>query len=331
MDEDYAAAVAAGAALVAVCDDAIVGLATFKAMRPVAELTTVAVEPARHGEGIGTALIAAVEAHARAAGAERIALYTNALMTDNLARYPRLGYVETGRSEGSGFNRVNFEKVLAPAMATRGSVDGLYGRRIGASGARVDPDDPLLFTLDAPCDLGALFGPARAVRMEVGFGGGEHLIDHATREPHTGFIGVEPYETGLARAARAAHAAGLANVRLHQGDARLVLDWLPAGALERVDVLYPDPWHKQRHWKRRFISAPGLDRLARVLVPGGELRFASDIDSYVRWTRAHVAAHPEFALAGDSETPWPHWPGTRYEAKAIREGRPPRYLTITRR
>lgn len=330
MDEDYAAAILRGDALVAVADGEIVGLATFSTAPPVAKLTTVAVLPERQGEGIGPMLVSAVEARARAAGARRIALYTNAKMTANIALYPRLGYTETGRVSEKGFERVNFEKALPPAMAVKDSVDGLYGRRVGASGARVDRADPLLFGIDTPCDLASMFGPVRAVRLEVGFGGGEHLIDHALRMPETGFIGVEPYETGLARAARAAHEAGLANLRLHQGDARLVLDWLPDASLERVDVLYPDPWHKQRHWKRRFISAPGLDRLARVLSPGGELRFASDIESYVKWTRAHVAAHAAFTLERDSADPWPHWPGTRYEAKAIREGRPPRYLTIRR-
>lgn len=330
MDEDHAGAIARDGALVAIEDGAPCGFATFRAERPVSQLVTVAVLPSHQGRGIGAALVAAVEARARAAGASAIALYTNAAMTENLALYPRLGYAETGRRHEDGFDRVHFEKRLPPATAQKGSVDGLYGRRVGASGARVDPDDPRLFTLDALADPAALFPPVRAVHLEVGFGGGEHLIDRARREPDIGLLGVEPYETGLARALRAAREHGLANVRFHQGDAREVLDRLPAGSLGRVDVLYPDPWHKQRHWKRRFISAPGLDRVARALVPGGILRFASDIDTYVGWTRAHVEAHPAFTLTGDSAEPWPHWPGTRYEEKARREGRTSRYLTIER-
>ena len=331
MDEDHAPAIERGHALVAVCDGDVCGFATFDLTPPVAQLTTVAVAPDAQLRGVGRALIAAVEDRARAAGVRSLALYTNAAMTANVALYPRLGYAETGRRHEGGFDRVFFEKALAPATAKRGSVDGIYGRRVGASGARVDTADPLLFDIETPCDLATLLPGARAVRLEVGFGGGEHLIDHARREPEIGLIGVEPFETGLARAVRAAHENGLTNVRFHQGDARLVLDWLPAASLGRVDVLYPDPWHKQRHWKRRFISGPGLDRLARVVVPGGTVRFASDIASYVKWTRDHVAAHPAFTLADDSADPWPHWPGTRYEEKARREGRASRYLTLARR
>lgn len=331
MDENHAAAIARGGVLVAVCDSAVCGFATFRMARPTAELVTVAVAPDAQHRGIGRALIEAVEEHARATGARALTLYTNAAMAANLALYPRLGYAETAREREDGFDRVHFEKPLPPAMAKRGSVDGIYGRRVGASGARVDPADPLLFDIEAPCDLAALLPGARAVRLEVGFGGGEHLIDHALHEPGVGLIGIEPFETGLARAVRAAHERGLANVRFHQGDARLVLDWLPPASLERVDVLYPDPWHKQRHWKRRFISAPGLDRLARVLVPGGTVRFASDIAGYVKWTRDHVDAHADFTLSDDSAEPWPGWPGTRYEDKARREGRVSRYLTLARR
>ncbi len=330
MDEAHADAIARGEALVAVADGAVRGFATYALARPTASLITVAVTPAAQGQGVGSALIEAVEERARAAGAGTLALYTNAAMAGNLALYRARGYTEVARRHEEGFDRVFFEKPLAPAMAKRGSVDGIYGRRVGASGLRVDPADPLLFDIDRPCDLAALLPGKRAVRLEVGFGGGEHLIEHAGREPEVGLIGIEPFETGLARAVRAAREAGLANVRFHQGDARQVLDWLPPAALERVDVLYPDPWHKQRHWKRRFISTPGLDRLARVVVPGGTVRFASDIAGYVKWTRDHVAAHPQFSLTQDSETPWPHWPGTRYEDKARREGRPSRYLTLTR-
>lgn len=331
MDEDHTRAIDEGRALVAIIDRKVAGYATFRLVPPRAELLTVAVAPGEQGQGLGRALIGAVEDRARAAGARTLALYTNVKMTANLALYPHLGFVETDRRDEGGFARVFFEKILAPAMATKGSVDGLYGRRVGASGARVDNADPFLFTLDKPCDLPAMFPGARAVRLEVGFGGGEHLIDHAAREPQVGLIGVEPFETGLARAVRLAHERGLLNVRFHQGDARMVLDWLPAASLERVDVLYPDPWHKQKHWKRRFISGPGLDRLARVVAPGGVVRFASDIDAYVKWTRAHVDAHEAFTLEEDSGDPWPHWTRTRYEAKARREGRTSRYLTIVRR
>jgi tRNA (guanine-N7-)-methyltransferase len=187
-----------------------------------------------------------------------------------------------------------------------------------------------------PDDVRALFPvPVDAVRMEIGFGGGEHLMHEASAAPTTGFIGCEPFVAGMAKALAAIEAAGLGNVRLHADDATAVLEWLPAGSLSRVDLLYPDPWPKKRHWKRRFVSPAMLDRLARVLRPGAEFRFASDIDTYVDWTLAHGRDHPAFAwtaaTADDWRRPWAGWPGTRYEAKAVAEGRRPAYLTFRRR
>lgn len=345
MDEDPSCAIARGEALVAAHGESVVGFATMALPRAAsaptpaparapatsgASLVTVAVDPHHQGKGIGRALIAAVEARARAAGAAHLRLYTNAAMAANLSLYPHLGFVETARRHEDGFDRVFFEKALAPAMAVRPAALGLYGRRKGQGRAVPDPADPLLLDLGVPF-APALFSGARALRLEVGFGGGEHLIHHARAVPDVGLIGVEPFETGLARALSAARAQGLRNVRFCGADARAVLAWLPAGALERVDILYPDPWHKKKHWKRRFISAEGLDVLARALSPGATVRFASDIESYVHWTRQHVAAHRAFSLAADSGEPWHGWPGTRYEAKALREGRTPRYLTLLRR
>jgi len=330
MDEDHAPLIEAGGVLAAVDGDgAVCGFAAFDLSLPEAWLGTVAVAPPHQGRGIGPALVAAVEARARAVGATHIALRTNVAMTQNLALYPGLGYESTGTRTEDG-ERVYFRKALAPAMAVKKPVDALYGRRKGQAGGTVAPEDPLLIDLSVPFDRAALFPAADRLCVEVGFGGGEHFLDHAAREPGAGLIGIEPFQTGLARAMKAAREAGLANVRFYQGDARRVLEWLPDGAAARVDILYPDPWHKQRHWKRRFVSSDGLDRLARVVAPGGEVRFASDIDHYVRWTRAHVEAHPAFVLEADSADPWPHWPGTRYEAKAFREGRTPRYLTLRR-
>lgn len=330
MDEDFGAAVEAGLALVSMSQGVVDGYATFHLGGAHIDLVTVAVAPSAQGAGVGRALIDAVEDRGRAAGKTSVRLYTNAAMTDNLTYYPRLGYHEVDRRTEAGFSRVYFEKSLPPAMATKGAVEGLYGRRLGQSGRRAPDDHPRKLDLSVPFDKAALFPAARVIRLEVGFGGGEHLIDHAKRAPDVGLMGAEPFETGLARAIADAQAHQLTNLRLFGGDARDIIDWLPNAVLDRVDVLYPDPWPKQRHWKRRFISAEGLDRLARVVVPGGTVRFASDIDSYVRWTRAHVAAHASFTLEDDSPTPWDDWPGTRYEAKALREGRPPRYLTLRR-
>ena len=188
----------------------------------------------------------------------------------------------------------------------------------------------------APESLAALFpdAPAR-VSLEIGFGGGEHLIAAAIADRQAGFIGVEPYLNGMASAVAAIDDLQLANVRLFDGDAAHLLDWLPAASLDAVDLLYPDPWPKKRHWKRRFVSTENLDRLARALRAGGRFRFASDIPPYVEWTLLHTLRHPAFAWtaerAGDWRRPFPDWPGTRYEAKAIAAGRAPTYLAFARR
>lgn len=329
MDAAFEDAIAAGDVLVAERAGIVVGYAAARCRAPVAELDAVAVRPEAQGGGTGTALVAAAEARARGAGAHTMALYTNAAMERNLRLYPRLGYRMVGRRAQEGFDRVFFEKTLSPppAIATRPAVEGLFGRR-RVHGHRPDATYAR-YALDLGAPPAALF-PGRALRLEVGFGAGEHLVHHALGAPEIGLIGVEPFETGVRRAVRALEENGLGNVRLFMGDARDVLDWLPPAALERVDILYPDPWPKRRHWKRRFVSVAGLDRLARALGPGSTVRFASDIASYMDWTRAHVAAHPAFTLAADSDTAWPGWPGTRYEAKALREGRRPRYLTLRR-
>ena len=186
-----------------------------------------------------------------------------------------------------------------------------------------------------PAALTALFGiPVERVALEIGFGGGEHLIHRALTEPEVGRIGVEPFLNGMAKAAAAIDEQAIPNIRLFDRDAAELLDWLPAASVSVIDLLYPDPWPKFRHWKRRFVSARNVERFARVLEPGGRLRFASDIESYVDWTLLHLRAHAGFAwLAQDADDwrqPFPGWPGTRYEAKAIREGRRGTYLTFGR-
>lgn len=184
-------------------------------------------------------------------------------------------------------------------------------------------------------DIATLFpGSPSRVSLEIGFGGGEHLIADALREPATGFIGVEPFLNGLAKAVSAIADGGISNVRLFGGDAAGLLDWLPPASLDRVDLLYPDPWPKKRHWKRRFVSPENLARIARALKPGGTFRFASDIPAYVEWTLGHVAVDDRFAwtaaTADDWTKPFPDWPGTRYEAKALAAGRVPTYLAFRR-
>ncbi len=186
-----------------------------------------------------------------------------------------------------------------------------------------------------PTDLASLFSaPVTDTHLEIGFGGGEHLLHHARRRPQTGFIGVEPFVNGMSKLLSVLADEPLGNLRVYHDDATQLLDWLPAASLSGVDLFYPDPWPKKKHWKRRFVSRTNLDRIARVLKPGGIFRFASDIDTYVNWTLLHCRAHEaldwQAASSTDWNTPYPDWPGTRYEAKALREGRRPAYLTFRR-
>lgn len=190
--------------------------------------------------------------------------------------------------------------------------------------------------VSSPCDLKELFKTTvSAVRLEIGFGGGEHLCHEARANPACGFIGVEPFVNGMAKMMAAVDKEPLANLRVYDDDATQLLDWLPPASLDGIDLLYPDPWPKKKHWKRRFVSVVNLDRFARVLKPGAAFRFASDIDTYVNWTLLHCLAHEAFDWpakdAGDWHDPYPGWSGTRYEAKAVREGRRPAYLTFTRK
>jgi tRNA (guanine-N7-)-methyltransferase len=139
----------------------------------------------------------------------------------------------------------------------------------------------------------------------------------------------------MAKALAAIEQKQLQNIRLHHGDAAELIAWLPDGKLSRVDLLYPDPWPKRRHWKRRFVQDKSIATIARMLHNGGEFRFASDIAHYAAWTLRRVTASPHFAWtaerADDWRRPWPDWPGTRYEAKAKREGRAPCYLIFEKR
>jgi tRNA (guanine-N7-)-methyltransferase len=185
-----------------------------------------------------------------------------------------------------------------------------------------------------PLDPAALFAGAGDLWVEIGFGGGEHMIRQAVYNPSVGIVGCEPFVNGVAMLLSAIERAGVGNLRVHAGDARDLMDVLPEGSVGRVFLLYPDPWPKRRHWKRRFVSAGNLDMLARVMRPGAELRVATDIPDYVRHSLEQVRRHPRFAWTAerpaDWREPWAGWPGTRYEQKALRDGRTPHYLTFRR-
>ncbi len=206
-----------------------------------------------------------------------------------------------------------------------------YGRRKGKSLRRHHSGlmDELLPHLRV--GLGEpLSGTAEPRWLEIGFGGGEHLAHQAELHPGVSFIGAEPFVNGVAKLLARVEEKNLANVRIHDGDARYLLEALPEACFERIYLLYPDPWPKSRHNKRRFVSPENLVHFHRVLKPGGRFLFASDINDYVDWTREHVREHGGFAEDGDPSEPYENWIETRYEAKARREGRGSAYLRFRR-
>ncbi len=182
-------------------------------------------------------------------------------------------------------------------------------------------------------DLSRLY-PGRAVWLEIGFGGGEHMLAQAAGNPGVQIIGAEPFINGVAKLLAAIERAGVDNVAVTDHDARDLMDVLPASSVGRAFLMYPDPWPKARHHKRRFINPEQLDQLARVMATGAELRVATDIEDYVRHTLEVFARDPRFDWTAerpaDWREAWADWPGTRYEAKALREGRRPHYLTFRR-
>jgi tRNA (guanine-N7-)-methyltransferase len=188
--------------------------------------------------------------------------------------------------------------------------------------------DPKRYFLPAPCEEAEIAD----VWLEVGFGAGEHLLWQAQHHPHVGMIGAEPYISGVAKLLSKMDDAAAANIRLYTDDARDIIDALPDASLGRVFILFPDPWPKTRHHKRRFVQMDMLDRLARVMKPGAELRFASDDAPYFAWSLERICAHPEFEWLAASAADWltrpANWPQTRYEAKEL-HGKPA-YLRAVR-
>ena len=210
------------------------------------------------------------------------------------------------------------------------------GKRLRAS------HDRLVQTFYPPsgCALGAapaaIFAGRDGVEtwLEIGFGGGEHLAAQAQAHPQINFIGCEPFVNGMAKLLASIEHDKLDNIRIWDEDVTDLLPTLPDACLDRVYILYPDPWPKRRQRKRRLVSDDMLKELARVMRPGAELRFASDIDNYIGWVLARVLRSAEFRWIAtgpdDWRKPYEGWPGTRYEAKASREGRVPSYLRVVR-
>lgn len=234
---------------------------------------------------------------------------------------------------------------MAHAPGTRLPGTGrLYGRRHGhrlkrtqrASLERMLPERTIALTGDAvPLDPKTLFPQVpEDIWLEVGFGGGEHLAWQAQANPDIGFLGCEPFVNGLARLLKRAEDENLQNIRVFPDDARVLLAALPSASLGRVFLLFPDPWPKKRHHKRRFVSPEALRSLARAMKDGAELRMASDDMDYVGWMLRHLLAHPDFAWQATGPADWrtrpDDWPETRYGAKAARLGKPAAYLRFRR-
>ena len=207
-----------------------------------------------------------------------------------------------------------------PPMRTFGRVKGRPLRAGRAS--LLDADLPrLALDLSGPVEPQAIRPGATQLWVELGFGGGEHLAAQAAAHPEALLLGAEPFVNGVASALRHLLDHGVDNVRLHPGDGRELLAALPDASVGRVYILFPDPWPKQRHHKRRLINPETLAELARVMRPGAVLRFASDVNDYVDWTLARVLASPDFAWTAERADDWRRPPGdhvtTRYEQKRL--------------
>ncbi len=232
------------------------------------------------------------------------------MMSQNLANQPRAFF---GRRKGHRLRprQAQLLETLLPRLA-------------------IDLSQP------APANLAALFPvPVDAVQLEVGFGGGEALVARAQAQQRTGFIGIEPFVNGMAKALAAIEGNGLRNIRLHFDDAVNLIAWLPDFSLTRIDLIHPDPWPKRRHWKRRFVQDDMVAQLARILRRGGEFRFVTDIADYAAWTLQRLLRSPEFEWMAQSADDWRKaWPGfahTRYHAKAARAQRASCFLIFRRR
>lgn len=205
------------------------------------------------------------------------------------------------------------------------------GRRLSAHQQRLIDEVAPRFRVDLTTPAERL---SRPLWLEIGFGGGEHLLWQAGANTDVTLIGAEPFQDGVIKVLAGIESGRIGNIRIHDNDARDLLRWLPPESLARAFILFPDPWPKKRHAKRRLVNAHTLDLLARVLAPGAELRFATDIDDYVRTALLALTAHEAFRWPAQGPSDWrvrpADWPETRYEQKAKREGRRCYYLSFRR-
>lgn len=236
-----------------------------------------------------------------------------------------------------------FPRSARPSESADESRPRFYGRRRGRRlrPGRRELGESLLPALRVPLDGSDPLDPAalfpfapREIRLEIGFGAGEHLAHQAGAEPDVGFIGCEVFVNGVAALLARVKTDNLANVRVLDDDARRLFGRLPAASLDRVVAYFPDPWPKTRHHRRRLIQPASLDEFARILKPGGELRFATDHMEYARWTLARLLAHPAFAWTARGPGDWRERPTdspeTRYAARARRLGGRCVYLVFRR-
>lgn len=216
----------------------------------------------------------------------------------------------------------------------------LFGRSKGKTLSppqkhRIENLLPTLAVAEGPVDPRVAWPDASQVWVEIGIGGGEHLVAQAAANPTVQLIGFEPFQNGMAKALGSLQRRGLANISLEMKDARLVLERFTDHSLDRVFILYPDPWPKRRHWKRRLITAPFVAELARLVRPGGQVRFVSDIAHYQQWALARFLANDGFQWTANQCQDWQQAPKdhctSKYEQKAFREKRRPAYLHFIRK
>ncbi|TDQ78596.1 tRNA (guanine-N(7)-)-methyltransferase [Dongia mobilis] len=183
-------------------------------------------------------------------------------------------------------------------------------------------------------DPATLFPGKTGVWMEIGFGGGEHMAAQAAAHPEIGYLGCEIFLNGIASALAHVDAGKLANLRIYPEDVRDLLDVLAPASLDRLFLLFPDPWPKARHAGRRFVNQKNLDRVAELLKPGAEFRIGSDDPTYVGWVMMHMSRRKDFAWTAERSGDWLNrpadWPASRYEQKAIKQGRKPHYFIYRR-